>query len=104
MYSPSFIASKVASAQEAAAAGRYDIAERKFAAVTSFVSFNVAVSRASAGDFTGTQKLFCFVNKHVLRVFVTRRTTGAIDQLSLNITDGHVLPLILRGVCLSQAS
>jgi hypothetical protein len=102
MYSPAFIASEAASAQDAAAAGRYDIAERKFAGVTSFVAFNVAVSRASAGDSTGMETLVCLVNK--LRVFVTRRTTGAIDQLSLNITDGHVLPLILRGVCLSQAS
>jgi hypothetical protein len=53
MYSPAFIASKVASAQDAAAAGRYDIAERKFLGVSSFISFNVAVVKASAGDARG---------------------------------------------------
>ena len=57
MYSPSFIASEAASAQEAVAAGRYDIAERKFSAVSSFVSFNVAVSRVSAGDTTGRSRV-----------------------------------------------
>jgi hypothetical protein len=53
MYSPSFIASKAISAQDAAVTGRYDIAERKFMSVSSFISFNVAVSRASAGDARG---------------------------------------------------
>ena len=53
MYSPSFIALEVTSAQEAVAAGRYDIAERKFSSVTSFISFNLAVGKASAGDTTG---------------------------------------------------
>ena len=58
MYSPAFIASEAASAQEAVAAGRYDIAERKFSAVSSFVSFNVAVSRVSAGDTTGRSRFY----------------------------------------------
>ena len=64
MYSPAFIASKVASAQDAAAAGRYDIAERKFLGVSSFTSFNVAVVKASAGDARGRQiilGIFCAV-------------------------------------------
>ncbi len=35
---------------------------------------------------------------------LTLCTPGAIDELSVHVSDGHVLPLILRAVCLSQAS
>jgi hypothetical protein len=100
MYSPSFIASEVTSAQEALAAGRYDIAERKFSGVTSFISFNLAVGKASAGDTTGA---ITHATCRSSRASFTRETPGAIDQLS-HITDGHILPLILRGVCFSQVT
>ena len=79
MYSASFIASEVASAAAAAAASRFDMAERQLAAVTSFVSFNVAVSRASAGD-----------------------AAGAMDELAHITIDGHILPVFLRAVCMAQ--
>jgi hypothetical protein len=110
MYSPSFITSEVASAQEAAAAGRYDISERKLSSASSLICFNSAVCKASAGDFRGARRcvvrcvLFLMTCVASRPSRLTRCTPGAIDELSVNISVGHVLPLILRAVCLSQAS